>query len=41
MCENQIKSFKAVNSPQVSKERTFHVHLLVKSFGIAFDKYIL
>ena len=35
------KSVKAVNSPQVNKERTFDVHLLVKSFYIIFQIYIL
>ena len=32
------KIVMAVNSPQVNKERTFHVHLLVESFCIAFHK---
>ena len=40
-CENQRKSVKVVNSPQVKKETTFRVHLLVESFCIAFRKYIL
>ena len=35
------KSVKAVNSPQVAKERTFHVHLLVESVCIDFQKFIL
>ena len=32
ICEIQRISFKAVNSPQVSKERAFHVRLLVERF---------
>ena len=34
-------SAKAVDSLQVKKERTFHVHLLVDSFCIVFQKYSL
>ena len=30
----KTKSLNAVNSPQVNKERAFHVHLLVESFCI-------
>ena len=35
------KSRKAVNSPQVNKEITFHAPLLVESFCIVLQKYIL
>ena len=35
------KGDKAFNSPQVSKERMFHIHLLVESYWIVFRKYIL
>ena len=35
------KSVKAVTSLQIKKERTFHVHLLVECFCVAFQKYIL
>ena len=35
------KILKTVNSPQVNKERIFHVHLLAESFCIVFQKYIL
>ena len=35
------RSAKAANSPQVNKERTFHDHLLMESFCIIFQKYIL
>ena len=38
---SEKKSFKAVNSPQVNKERSFHVHLLVESFSIISQKYFL
>ena len=31
------KRLKAVNSPQVNKEMTFHVHVLVESFCIVFQ----
>ena len=34
------KNVKAVNSPQVKKERKFRVNLLVESFCIVFQKYI-
>ena len=30
------KSVKAVNSPQVEKEKPYHVHLLVESLCIIF-----
>ena len=30
----------AVNSPQVNKGRTFHIHMLAESFCIVFQKYI-
>ena len=33
----KTKSFKAVNSHQVNKERAFHVHLLMESFCIVFQ----
>ena len=39
--KSKSKIFKAVNSPQVNKERTFHVHLLLESFCIVIQKYIL
>ena len=39
--KSKIESLKAVNSPQVNKERTFRVHLLVKSFCIVFQQCIL
>ena len=32
--KSKTESVKAVNSPQVSKEGTFHVHLLMESFCI-------
>ena len=35
------RSVIVVNSPQANKERTFHVNLLVESFCIVFQKYIL
>ena len=35
------KSIKAVSSPQIEKERTFHVHLLMESFYVIFKKYVL
>ena len=38
---NQRKRFNVVNSPQVSKERTLRVHLLVERFCIIFQKYFL
>ena len=34
------KSVKAVNSPQVKKGGTFHVHLLMEGFCIVVEKYI-
>ena len=33
----KTERLKAVNPPQANKERTFHVHLLVKSFCIVFQ----
>ena len=39
--KSKKKSVKTANSPQINKERILHVHLLVKSFGIVFQKYIL
>ena len=30
--QNQRKGVKAINAPQVSKGRTYYVHLLVKAF---------
>ena len=39
--KSKTRSVKAVNSPQVNKERTFRVHLLVESFCISIQKYIL
>ena len=35
------RSVEAVDSPQLKKERTFHVHLSLESFGIIFHIYIL
>ena len=37
----KAKSLKAVNFPQVNKERKFCVHLLVEGFCIVFQKYVL
>ena len=39
--KSKINNATAVNSSQVNKERTFHVHLLMESFCIVFQKYIL
>ena len=35
------RSVEAVHSPQVNKERAFHIHLSVESFCIVFQKCIL
>ena len=35
------KKCKAVDSSQFNKERTFHIHVLVGSFCIFFQKYML
>ena len=35
------RSDKSVNSSQVNKERTSHVHMLVKNFCIVVQKYFL
>ena len=35
------RNARAVDAPQISKKKTFHVHLLVESFCIVFQKYIL
>ena len=37
----KAKCFQAVNSFKVKKDMTFRVHLLVESFCIVFQKYIL
>ena len=39
--ESKKDSDKAVISPQASNERTFYFHMLVKSFCIVFQNYIL
>ena len=39
--KSKTKSVKAVNCPQVNKEMTFHCQLLMESFCIIFEKYIL
>ena len=39
--KSKKKSTECVNSPQVNKERKLHAHLLVESFCIVFQKYIL
>ena len=35
------RSAKAVDSPQVNEERTFHIQLSVERFSIVFQIYIL
>ena len=35
------RSAKAVDSPHVNKERSFHVHLSAESFCIVFQKYCI
>ena len=34
-------STETVSSPQVSKENSFYVHLLVEGFYVVFQKYVL
>ena len=41
MRKSRKQSVMAVNSPQVEKEKTFYIHLLVECFCIVFQKYIL
>ena len=38
--KSKRQSDKAVNSPQASKERVFHIHILVKSLCITAQNYI-
>ena len=38
---SKTKSIKAVNSPQVNKERAFHAHLSMASFCTVFQKCVL
>ena len=39
--KSKKRSARADDSPRVIKERSFHVYLLVESFCIVFQKYIL
>ena len=41
MRKSKTKGIKAVNSPQVNKDRAFNIHFVVESFCIVFQKYIL
>ena len=40
MQKSKKKGLKAVNSPQVKNERTFHVNLLVENFCVDFQNYM-